>query len=70
MLSTDALSGKKKPSKTQRLVKSAMEEVHSNVPKNVKKAGKTGKAAEKMKVVIALSKARAAGAKVPPPPNK
>ncbi len=42
-----------------------MKEVHENVPRNVKKAGKTGKAAEKMKVAIALSKARAAGAKVP-----
>lgn len=69
-MNTDALSGKKKPTKTQRLVKSAMEEVHSNVPSSVKKTGKTGKAAEKMKIAIGLSKARAAGAKVPAPPKK
>jgi Family of unknown function (DUF6496) len=67
MLSTSVLSGKKKPSKTQRLVGAAMKEVHENVPKNVTKTGKTGKAAEKMKVAIGLSKARAAGAKVPLP---
>jgi hypothetical protein len=64
-LSSEGLSGKKKPSKTQRLVSAAMKEVHENVPRNVKKTGKTGKAAEKMKVAIALSKARSAGAKVP-----
>ena len=39
-------------------VESAMREVHKNVPKNVKKTGKTGKAKEKMLVAIAFSKAR------------
>jgi Family of unknown function (DUF6496) len=63
--STEGLAGKKKPSKTQRLVGAAMKEVHENVPKNVKKTGKTGEAKRKMLVAIGLSKARAAGAKVP-----
>lgn len=65
MMSHDGLSGKVKPTKKTRLVKAAMDEVHSNVPKAVIKSGKTGKAAEKMKIAIALSKARAAGARIP-----
>jgi len=35
-----------------------MEEVHKDVPKNVKATGKTGKAKEKMLEAIAFSKAR------------
>jgi Family of unknown function (DUF6496) len=46
-------------------LKSAMKEVFNNPPKNVAKAGKTGEAARKMKIAIAFSKARQAGAKVP-----
>jgi hypothetical protein len=46
-------------------VSSAMREVFTNVPKNVIKTGKTGKAKRKMMIAIGLSKARAAGAKVP-----
>jgi hypothetical protein len=36
---------------------SAMKEVHSKVPKNVKKTGKTGKAKQSMLAAIAYSKA-------------
>ena len=36
---------------------SAMEEVHKNIPKNVKKTGKTGKAKEAMLRAIGFSKA-------------
>jgi hypothetical protein len=39
-------------------VESAMREVHTNVPKNVKATGKKGKAKEKMLQAIAFSKAR------------
>lgn len=35
----------------------AMKEVHTKVPKNVKKTGKKGKAKEKMLQAIAFSKA-------------
>ena len=62
------LSGKKpgaKKIKTINLTKKAFDEVHKNVPANVKKTGKTGAAKEKMMTAIALSKARAAGAKIP-----
>lgn len=43
----------------------AFHEVFNNVPKNVRKTGKKGKAKRKMMVAIALSKARAAGADIP-----
>lgn len=46
-------------------VSSAFHEVYTNVPKNVKKTGKTGEAKRKMMTAIALSKARAAGAHIP-----
>ena len=61
------LSGKKPGAKKTKviLLKKAFDEVHKNVPANVKKTGKTGAAKEKMMVAIALSKARAAGAKIP-----
>ena len=61
----------KKPTATQRKVKAAFEEVHENTPKAVKHtARKFGvKRAEKQRTAIALSKARAAGAHVPLPPN-
>jgi hypothetical protein len=40
-------------------VEAAMEEVHNNVPRNVKATGKTGNAKEKMLRAVAFSKARA-----------
>lgn len=46
-------------------VEKAFSEVFHNVPKTVKATGKTGEAKRKMMVAVALSKARAAGAKVP-----
>jgi hypothetical protein len=46
-------------------LETAMREVHNNVPRNVKKTGKTGAAKEAMIRAIAFSKARAAGAKIP-----
>lgn len=48
-------------------VESAMREVHADVPSNVEKTGKTGKAKEAMLRAIAFSKARQAGAKIPKP---
>lgn len=44
-------------------IEQAFHEVFHDVPKNVKATGKTGTAKRKMMVAIALSKARAAGAK-------
>jgi hypothetical protein len=46
-------------------VDEAFHEVYANVPKNVKKTGKTGMAKRKMMTAIALSKARQAGARIP-----
>jgi hypothetical protein len=46
-------------------VSEAFHEVYENVPKSVKKTGKTGKAKQKMMTAIALSKARQAGADIP-----
>lgn len=46
-------------------VAAAFHEVYNDVPKNVKKTGKTGAAKRKMLTAIALSKARAAGANIP-----
>lgn len=46
-------------------VEAAFHEVYHKVPKTVKATGKTGAAKNKMMVAIALSKARAAGAKIP-----
>jgi hypothetical protein len=46
-------------------ITNAFHEVYSDEPANVKATGKTGAAKDKMMVAIALSKARAAGAKVP-----
>lgn len=42
----------------QTKLQSAMREVHANIPKNVVKTGKTGKAKEKMLEAIAFSKAK------------
>ena len=58
---------KKKNSKLE----AAFREVHADTPEAVKKtARKKGKAAaEKQRVAIALSKARAAGAKIPEAPH-
>ena len=39
-------------------LEAAMQEVHSDTPKNVKKTGKTGKAKEAMLRAIAFSKAQ------------
>ena len=41
----------------QTKLQAAMKEVHKDVPENVKKTGKTGKAKEKMLQAIAFSKA-------------
>ncbi len=46
-------------------LENAMREVHNDVPRNVKKTGKTGAAKEAMLRAIAFSKARAAGANIP-----
>src|SRR5208282_1457223 len=46
-------------------IAAAFHEVHAKTPKTVKATGKTGAAKQKMLTAIALSKARAAGAKVP-----
>ena len=54
-----------KKSKTEKLVESAMSEVHTNVPSTVKATGKTGAEKEKMLAAVAYSKARDKGAKVP-----
>jgi len=55
----------KKPTATQRKVSAAFHEVHEKVPASVKATGKTGEAKQAMMTAIALSKARAAGAKIP-----
>lgn len=47
------------------ILQQAFHEVNSNVPKNVKKTGKKGKAKRKMMTAIALSKSRRAGAGIP-----
>lgn len=57
--------GKKLSTGDKSKVHSAMKEVFSKVPKTVKATGKTGEAKRKMQVAIGLSKARAAGAKIP-----
>ena len=46
-------------------VAAAFHEVYNKVPSTVKVTGKTGEAKNKMMVAVALSKARAAGAKIP-----
>lgn len=46
-------------------IEKAFHEVYSKVPKTVKATGKTGEAKRKMMTAVALSKARAAGAKIP-----
>lgn len=45
-------------SNLQKNLESAMREVHKDIPKNVMKTGKTGKAKEKMLQAIAFSKAK------------
>jgi hypothetical protein len=54
-----------KKTATEKKVSSAFHEVYEKVPKTVKATGKTGEAKRKMMVAVALSKARAAGAKIP-----
>jgi len=46
-------------------VAAAFHEVYNKTPRSVVKSGKTGTAKRKMMTAIALSKARAAGAKIP-----
>jgi len=46
-------------------VAEAFHEVYSKTPRSVVKTSKTGKAKREMMTAIALSKARAAGAKIP-----
>ena len=46
-------------------IEKAFHEVYSKVPKTVKATGKTGEAKRKMMTAVALSKARAAGARIP-----
>lgn len=46
-------------------IEAAFHEVHEKTPHNVTVTGKTGAAKNKMLTAIALSKARAAGAKIP-----
>jgi hypothetical protein len=50
--------------KTQRLVASAMREVHTNEPSTVARADVSEARKEKMRVAIALDIARAAGARI------
>jgi hypothetical protein len=54
-----------KKTKTEKLVESAMSEVHTNVPSTVKATGKTGAEKEAMLAAVAFSKARQSGAKLP-----
>jgi hypothetical protein len=56
---TDRARGKRHESASEDAVESAMREVHTNVPKNVKATGKTGAAKEAMIRAIGFSKARA-----------
>jgi hypothetical protein len=58
-----------KKSKTDKLVESAMSEVHTNVPSTVKATGKTGAAKEKMLAAVAYSKAKSKGADIPDKPK-
>jgi len=61
VLSGKGGSGKK----TKVITEKAFHEVYSKTPKSVVKAGKTGKAKQAMMTAIALSKARAGGARIP-----
>ncbi len=51
--------------KSDKKVAAAFHEVYAKTPRSVVKTGKTGEAKRKMMTAIALSKARAAGAKIP-----
>lgn len=46
-------------------VAAAFHEVYNKVPRSVRRSGKTGEAKRAMMTAIALSKARAAGARIP-----
>ncbi|PWT71720.1 MAG: hypothetical protein C5B59_17225 [Bacteroidetes bacterium] len=50
--------------KSKAIVHKMFSEVYDQVPRNVVKTGKKGKAKRKMMTAIALSKARRAGARV------
>ena len=65
MTASRVMGGKKKSSKRNGKVAAAFHEVYAKIPKSVKKTGKTGAAKRKMMTAIALSKARAAGARIP-----
>jgi hypothetical protein len=58
-----------KKTKTDTLVQEAFDEVMHTPPSTLKK-GQSAPARHKQEVAIALSKARAKGADVPPPPKK
>ena len=55
----------KPQSKSKTLVSNAMHEVFTNEPSTVTRANVSGEKKRKMKVAVALSKARAKGAKIP-----
>ena len=55
----------KKNSKSDKLVKAAMREVHENEPSTVSRANVNPKRKEKMRKAIALNKARKKGAHIP-----
>jgi len=62
----------KKKTETQKKVKAAFHEIKKNPPRVLAKTRKKfgAEAAEKQRIAIGLSKARARGAKVPPPPTR
>ena len=60
----------KKQSKSDKKVAQAFHEVMHNEPSTVKRADVSQERKQKMKVAIALSKARDAGADVPKPSKK
>lgn len=55
----------KRKTKSERIIEEMMREVHTNIPSTVRIAGVSGKKKKQMLKAIALSKARAAGAKIP-----
>lgn len=59
----------KRESKSRRILRDAMEEVHENEPSTVARAKASTNAKEKMRKAIAFSKARKAGAHFPKPKN-
>jgi hypothetical protein len=60
----------KRASKSVAKVKKAFHEVYSKMPSTVKRAHVSAARKQKMKVAIALNKARKAGARIPKPKKK